>query len=288
VKARIAAIVQARMGSARLPGKVLMDIAGAPMLDRVLDRTSRATLLDEVVVATTSEPADDELSDYCRTRSWPCFRGSQFDVLDRYLQTARAARADIIVRVTADCPLIDGRLVDEVIRTLFSGQPSPALDATAGINATYDFAANRLPPPWKRTYPIGLDVEVCTSAALERAWREAREPQQREHVMPYLYEGVELQPLPGGILAGSSPRGFRVAVLECPGDYGSHRWTVDTAQDLEFVRGVYDRLAGATEFAWTDVLALVESDPQLVKINAGIKHKSLRDVDERAAGNGSP
>jgi spore coat polysaccharide biosynthesis protein SpsF len=272
------------MGSARLPGKVLMDIAGATMLDRVLERTSRSTLLDEVLVATTTEPADDELSEYCRTRSWQCFRGSQFDVLDRYLQAARGATADIIVRVTADCPLIDGGLLDEAIRTLFSGQPSLALDAAAGIGATYDFAANRLPPPWKRTYPIGLDVEVCTFAALERAWREAREPQQREHVMPYLYEGVELQPSPSGILAGSSPRGFRVALLECPEDYGSYRWTVDTAEDLEFVRAVYGRLGVVTEFAWTDVLALVKSDPQLVKINAAIKHKSLRDVDERAAG----
>jgi spore coat polysaccharide biosynthesis protein SpsF len=286
VKSRIVAIVQARMGSARLPGKVLMDIAGATMLDRVLERTSRSRLLDDVLVATTTEPADDELSNHCAMRTWPCFRGSQFDVLDRYLRAAQAAKADVIVRVTADCPLIDFGLLDEVIRTLLAGAPQAAPEA-ADAGAAYDFAANRLPPPWKRTYPIGLDVEVCTYRSLERTWKEAREPQQREHVMPYMYEGIELQSWPNRIQGGNSPRGFRVAVLQCARDYGNYRWTVDTVEDLEFVRGVYGRLGGK-DFAWTDVLALLESDPHLMEINAAIKHKSLRDVDERAAGSGQP
>jgi spore coat polysaccharide biosynthesis protein SpsF len=288
VKPRIVAIVQARMGSARLPGKVLMDIAGATMLDRVLERTSRSALLDEVVVATTTERVDDELSDHCRKRSWRCFRGSQFDVLDRYLQAARAARADVIVRVTADCPLLDSQLLDEVVRKLLAGDAPAAPGATAGVETAYDFAANRLPPPWRRTYPIGLDVEVCTYGSLERAWQEATEPQQREHVMPYMYEGISLQALPGGTLTGRSPRGFRAAVLQCLTDFGDYRWTVDTADDLEFVRGVYGRLGGARDFGWNDVLALVESDPHLMDINAAVKHKGLRDVDERARGNRSP
>jgi spore coat polysaccharide biosynthesis protein SpsF len=288
VNPRIVAIVQARMGSARLPGKVLMDIAGATMLDRVLERTSRSALLDEVLVATTTERVDDELSDYCTGRGWRCFRGSQFDVLDRYLQAGRAAKADVVVRVTADCPLIDSRLLDEVIHKLLAGDAPAVPGATAAVGTAYDFAANRLPPPWKRTYPIGLDVEVCTYGSLERAWGEATEPQQREHVMPYMYEGVELQALQGGILKGTSPRGFRVAVLQCPTDLGDYRWTVDTAEDLTFVRGVYGRLGDAKDFGWNDVLALVESDPHLMAINAAVKHKSLRDVDERAAGNRRP
>jgi spore coat polysaccharide biosynthesis protein SpsF len=288
VKPRIVAIVQARMGSARLPGKVLMDIAGATMLDRVVERTSRSALLDEVLVATTTERIDDKLSDYCSKRAWRCFRGSQFDVLDRYFQSARAAKADIIVRVTADCPLIDSRLLDEVIRKLLSGDAPAAPDVTPAADTAYDFAANRLPPPWKRTYPIGLDVEVCTYGSLQRAWTEAEEPQQREHVMPYMYEGVELKALPSGMLTGTSPRGFRVAVLQWPTDFGDYRWTVDTVEDLEFVRGVYGRLGGARDFGWNDVLSLVQSDPHLRKINAAIKHKGLSDVDERAAGRRLP
>ena len=284
MKPRTVAIVQARMGSARLPGKVLMDIGGSAMLDRVLERTSRSTLLDEVLVATTTEAADDELSAYCRKRGWRCFRGSQFDVLDRYLKAARLAKAEVIVRVTGDCPLIDGGLVDEAIQTLLAGSADAARTPAADRPTAYDFVANRLPPPWTRTYPIGLDVEVCTVGSLERAWKEAAEPQQREHVMPYLYEDVELHSLPGHLLAGRSPRGFRIAVLQCEADYGTYRWTVDTAEDLEFVRRVYLQLGDSKEFTWADVLGLVQSVPDLMTINAAVRHKSLRDVDERAAG----
>jgi spore coat polysaccharide biosynthesis protein SpsF len=282
---RIIAIVQARMNSSRLPGKVLLEIRGEPMLRRVVQRTSRSAFVGQVLVATTTDATDDALYSYCTSHSLPCWRGSQYDVLDRYYQAAVASKAEIIVRITADCPLVDAELVDATIQTLLgdSGRISPG---SPGLRTDFDFAANRLPPPWRRTYPIGLDTEVCTFVALERAWREASEPAEREHVMPYMYQGVRLEPAGTQISVGTSQRGFRLALLDSADDYGMYRWTVDTAEDLEFVRQVYDYYGGRQDFSWREVLALVESHPTLMQINAGVKHKSLRDVDERARGDG--
>jgi len=256
------------MSSSRLPGKVLLDIAGQPMLARVVERTRRAQTVDEVLVATTTDASDDPVAELCEARGYACTRGSLLDVLDRYYQAARQFKADVVVRITADCPVIDPVLVDETIAQL----------SVVRGQGPVDFVANRLPPPWGRTYPIGLDTEVCTFTALERAWREADQPFQREHVMPYLYEGVSLQPasLPTCQLSvGVSPRGFRVALLNHDPDYGSQRWTVDTAEDLEFIRQVYARFDGRDDFSWRDVLALVQREPKLTAINAKVHHKTL-------------
>lgn len=282
MKPRILAIVQARMGSSRLPGKVMLDIMGEPMLGRVIDRTARSSLVDQVVVATTNDPSDDLLKAYCEARSVACWRGSQYDVLDRYYRAAEAHGADIVVRITADCPLIDAGLIDDVIHVLLGIVPRESLRWPEGTK--YDFAANRLPPPWKRTYPIGLDAEVCTFAALEKACKEATEPAQREHVMPYLYEGVVLEKASIRLSSGTSRNGFRVALLNWPHDYGAYRWTVDTAEDLEFVRQVHAHFAGRTDFSWRDMLRLVRSHPQLIEINAGVRHNTLGDIDARARG----
>ena len=249
---RTVAIIQGRMSSSRLPGKILLDIAGEPMLLRVVERARQARSVDPVVFATTVDPTDDPVETCCRKNGVPCFRGNLPDVLDRYYQAAKTYSADTIVRITADCPLLDPGLVDETV----------ALFNSTGA----DFAANRLPPPYHRTYPIGLDVEVCSFAALERAWKEASALHDREHVMPYLYE-VEGR--------------FKVAVLDNPVDHGSLRWTVDTAQDLELVRQVYARLAGNLEFTWLDVLAVFEREPGLADINARVEHRSMYDVDRR-------
>lgn len=191
-------------------------------------------------------------------------------MLDRYYQAARASRAEVVVRVTADCPVIDPGLIDATLNTLLENR--------------YDFAANRLPPPFRRTYPIGLDVEVCTFHVLEKAWQESRETFHREHVMPYIYEGVELSALSRQLSEGVSPRGFRIAVLNHTADFGDYRWTVDTPQDLEFMRQVYSRFNGRDDFSWKEVLDLVHDEPALMEINAGVKHKTLKDIDERAAG----
>ena len=259
------------MSSSRLPGKILADIAGQPMLQRVYIRTSRAGTVNETIFATTTDPSDDPVAEYCDFSGIPFTRGSLYDVLDRYYQAAKQARADIIVRVTADCPVIDPALIDDVINTLLDGE--------------YEFACNRLPPPWHRTYPIGLDVEACTFEVLETAWKEAKEPHHREHAMPYFYEGVELSALSRQLTVGVSPRGFRIALLNHTTDFGEYRWTVDTAQDLEFIRQVYSRFNGRDDFSWKDVLDLVHHEPELMKINAGVQHKTLKDIDDRTTGN---
>ena len=150
---RTIAIIQARMGSTRLPGKVLMDLAGAPLLARVVNRARRATRLDDVVVATTVEPRDTPIAQLCEARGWPCFRGSEADVLDRYYQAAKAFHADVVVRVTSDCPLIDPEVLDHLVEEFLDRQ------------STLDYAANFLPRP---SYPHGLDAEVMWFAVLER------------------------------------------------------------------------------------------------------------------------
>jgi len=241
------------MSSSRLPGKVLLDLAGQPMLARVVERARRARLVDQVVVATTSDPSDDPVEALCRERGYACYRGSLHDVLDRYYQAARQFQAETIVRLTADCPLIDPGLIDETVQAFYR----------EGV----DFACNRLPPPFPRTYPIGLDVEVVSFQALERAWSEATARHDREHVLPYLYE------MPGR---------FKIYQLQYTRDLSSLRWTVDTPQDLELARAIFAQFGGRDDFSWQEVYSLVERRPDLTRINAGVEHKTFKDVDERA------
>ena len=198
------AIIQARMGSSRLPGKVLMDLGGGTVLARVVRRLQRCRQISQIVVATTGEA--ERRSWRMRTSADFVFSGSEQDVLDRYYRAARANAAETVVRVTSDCPLIDPELVDETIR-VFKDEHA-------------DYASNVFP----RTYPRGLDTEVFTVAALDRAWREAREPHQREHVTPYLYE---------------HPQIFRLASLSGDVDHSHYRWTLDTQEDLELLRAIY-------------------------------------------------
>jgi len=246
------AIIQARMGSSRLPGKVLLDVAGEPMLVRVVERTQMAKSLDKVVVATTNDPSDDWIVDLCDERGYAFFRGSEYDVLDRYYQAARVYQASVIVRITADCPLIDPAVIDLTVGQFFEN----------GV----DFAANRLPPPWTRSYPIGLDTEVCSMDALERAWREADLPRHREHVMPYLYE---------------QEGRFQVLKVDHESDYGTLRWTVDTQEDLALVRKIFEHFGGRNTFSWLEVVDLFKDSPDLAEINAGVQHKSVYDLDDR-------
>ncbi len=249
---KIVCIIQARMGSSRLPGKVLKQICDHPMLAWVIKRASRSRLISSTIVATTSDPSDDMIESFCKSEGITCYRGSEFDVLDRYYQAALAEHAEIVVRLTADCPLIDAELVDATIKKLLEG------------NA--DFAANRLPPPYKRTYPIGLDTEAVTFNALETAWRCAEKPFEREHVMPYLYD---------------PQNNFKVIIIDSKKDHGNQRWTVDTPDDLEFIQQVTKKLGCRMEFGWKDVLRILEENPELSKINAHITHKSLNEVDHR-------
>ncbi len=263
------------MSSSRLPGKILADIAGQPMLQRVFVRTSRSASVSQTVFATTTDVSDDPVAEYCDFSGIPFTRGSLYDVLDRYYQTAKSVKADVVVRITADCPVIDPELIDKVVNTVISKQSS--------VNGEpFDFVCNRLPPPYHRTYPIGLDIEACTFKALEQAWKKAKEPQHREHVMPYFYEGVQLITDNRLLETGTSPRGYNIALLHHATDFGDYRWTVDTPEDLEFMRQVYAHFNGRDDFSWKEVLGLVHDNPDLAKINAGVQHKTLKDVDERA------
>jgi spore coat polysaccharide biosynthesis protein SpsF len=272
---RVIAIIQGRMSSSRLPGKILADIAGQPMLQRVFMRTSRSASVSQTIFATTTDPTDDPVAEYCDFSGIPFTRGSLYDVLDRYYQTAKQAQADVVVRITADCPVIDPALIDNVVNIVISEQSS--------VNGeTFDFVCNRLPPPYHRTYPIGLDIEACTFKALEQVWKKAKEPQHREHVMPYFYEGVKLITDNRLLHTGTSSRGYNIALLQHTTDFGDYRWTVDTPEDLEFMRQVYSRFDGRDDFLWKEVLDLVHDNPELMKINSGVQHKTLKDIDKRA------
>jgi len=261
-KPRIVTIIQARMASSRLPGKVMKEIDDKAMLMQVVDRASLSKLVDAVGVATTTDPSDDPIEGLCRANGCLVYRGSMFDVLDRFYRASQAFEADVIVRLTADCPLIDVEVLDRTISTF--------------LDSDVDFAANRLPPPWKRTYPIGLDTEVCSFAGLERTWNEAAQPYQREHVMPYFYDWTT----PGGLIGRQEGR-FRIQILDYEVDYGSLRWTVDTPQDLEVVRQIFIHFSGRQYFGWLEVLDLIQNHPELRLINVDVHHKTGFDVDDR-------
>lgn len=270
------AIIQARMSSSRLPGKVLLDIAGQPMLTCVIERTRKARTLEGILVATTVDTADDPIERLCVERDYPCYRGSSQDVLDRYYQAARACGAEVIVRITGDCPVIDSEVIDATVQEFFK-------DSGTG------FAATRLPPPWHRTIPIGLDVEVVSFASLERAWKEADQPFHREHVMPFFYEGappalddrgfVDSSPGTWYVSHGTSLRGFKVAVLNHDPDYGKLRWTVDTQDDLKLIREIYAHFPGREDFTWREILDLFARHPELREINSEVRHKDFRESE---------
>ncbi|HEY2990939.1 MAG TPA: aminotransferase class III-fold pyridoxal phosphate-dependent enzyme [Candidatus Binatia bacterium] len=237
--ARTVAIVQARMGASRFPGKVLAEIEGRPMLWRVVERARRSRLLDLVAVATSTNSADDAIAVFCAEAGIECFRGGETDVLDRYYQAAKTYGADPIVRITADCPLIDPEVADKVIQ--------------AQLRDGSDYATNTL----RSAYPDGLDVEVFSFAALERAWREATLAADREHVTSYF----------------RNSRGFRISDVSNGDDpaVGRFRWTVDHPSDLEFVRAVYARMRwfNGCGFGYRDVLRLLSEEPRLMALNEG-------------------
>jgi spore coat polysaccharide biosynthesis protein SpsF len=243
VKSKVVAIIQARMGSTRLPGKVLKDLSGQTVLARVVERLRRSRGIGELLVATTDRPADEAIVDECRRCSVPVWRGDQDDVLDRYYGAAQSVRAEIVVRITSDCPLIDPEITDKTV--------------AAFLEAHADYASNGL----QRTYPRGLDTEVMTFDALARAWAQARNTYEREHVTPYIYQ---------------HPDEFRLLSVTGETDYSSHRWTLDTPEDLAFLQAVYSRMKDIEQFSWRDVLKMLEHAPDLLELNRFVVQKSLQ------------
>lgn len=238
------AIVQARMGSTRLPGKVLRDLAGKPMLVRDIERIQRASAVDDIIIATTTKPEDDPIVSLCRDIGVNVFRGSENDVLDRYYQAAREYCVKIVVRITSDCPLIEPSVVDRLIREFLSGEPK------------IDYVSNVFP---LRTFPRGLDTEVISFSALERCWKEESNPAYREHVTPYIHH---------------NPNIFRIHEVNHTEDLSTMRWTVDTPEDFELVTQVYKYL-GDAPFSWEDILDLLKQHPELSKINKDIVQKAI-------------
>lgn len=239
---RIIAIVQARMSSTRLPGKVLKPLLGQPMLLHVVERLRRSRHLNRVVIATTIEPSDHPLLEFCQQHSLDCFRGDLQDVLDRYYQCAREFAAEVIVRITSDCPLIDPGEMDRLVEYYLQ---HPKLDYLSNCNPT-------------RTLPRGLDAELFPFSALERAWKEDGNPAWREHVTPYLYR---------------AEAGFRRDCLSVEPDCSMHRWTVDTPEDFALIERIYQHF-GHNQMSWREVLEVVQQQhPDWTELNRHIEQK---------------
>ena len=234
---KIVAIIQARMSSTRLPGKVLKDICGKPMLWHIHNRLRHAKLVDQVVIATSNRKSDVPIVRFAEENEIPCYAGSELDLLDRWNKAIKKFKADAVVRVTGDCPLADPTIVDKVVKYYLEKGP-------------FDFVSNSRP---KATYPDGLDVEIYAAKALEKAWKEIRDPFLREWGSANFFE---------------HPEKYSLANLENNEDLSHMRWTVDYQDDLDFVREIYRRLYRQDSiFLMEDILNLLNKYPELMKIN---------------------
>ena len=238
-------IVQARMTSTRLPGKVLMEVRGKSLLEYQIERLRQVRLADELVIATTTNDTDQPIVELCERLGAAYYRGSEEDVLSRYYEAATQSGADVVVRVTSDCPLIDPGVMDEVIALYINNRDK------------YDYVSNTL----ERTYPRGLDTEVFSMAALEKAYNEAREQPEREHVTLFIYR---------------RPEQFPLANSSSATDYSYHRWTVDTPEDFALIKRIFMGLYPVnSRFTWLEVLDLLKEHPEWIEINAAVKQKEV-------------
>ena len=235
----IGCIVQARMGSSRLPGKAMMEIDDKNrVIDCVVEQLKHCNLLDEIVIATTILQEDDIIEDYVRKKHIQCFRGSALDVLDRHYQCAKHFSFSIIVRITSDNPLVDPEIIDKIV-TLFK-------------TSDYDYISNEQPP----TFPLGYDVEVFSFSALETAWKNAKLPSEREHVTPYFYKNKEI---------------FKQINFGNTIDVSSIRCTLDTNDDYSLIKKIMHKI-NHRPILLNDVLKLFEKEPELSQINKYVKH----------------
>ncbi len=241
----IVCIIQARMGSTRLPGKVLLDLEGKAVLLRVIDRVLESKKINQIVIATTTNPNDQKIVDLVKNYNprVSVFRGSEEDVLDRYYQAAKEAKADVIARITSDCSLIDSEVIDKVVNAFLEEKDA-------------DYSANVL---GKRTYPRGLDVEVFSFKALEKIWQKARDEEDREHVTLYLRKNPNL---------------FKCQNVTNDIDYSYHRWTLDEEADYKLIKIIYQELYHKNpNFKMREIIKLFEKNPELIKINQDVEQK---------------
>lgn len=236
---RTLTVVQARSSSTRLPGKIFLPLAGEPLLVRMIERVRAAKLVGEVVVASTTDAVDDEIEELCRANGIPCYRGHPSDLLDRHYRCALANRADIVLKIPSDCPLVDPSVIDRVIDQYLSNEA--------------DYVSNLHPP----SYPDGQDVEVMSFTALETAWSEAEQDFEREHTTPYLWE---------------RPERFRIlnVVWGTGQDLSmTHRLTIDYPEDYELIQRVYQELYARDRiFGLNEIMALFAAEPALLQLNA--------------------
>lgn len=235
----IAGIIQARTGSTRLPNKIIKDIAGKPLFEHIIDRVRLSRLIDKIIIATTTKERDKIILEMAQRWGIESYAGSEDDVLDRFYQAAKIYGVETIVRITPDDPFKDPEIIDKVVGYYLGHQGS------------VDYVSNTIKP----TYPEGLDVEVFSIGALEKAWKEAKKTSEREHVTPYIWNHPEI---------------FRLANIENGEDLSHLRWTLDTEADLKFTRGIYARLYHGQVFLMKDILALLHAEPELSRINEGV------------------
>jgi spore coat polysaccharide biosynthesis protein SpsF len=245
MKTKTVAVIQARMGSTRLPGKVLMPMLERPLLYYIVERLKRVISIDQIVIATSEYSKDDAIEAFCRSNRLMVFRGSEEDVLDRFYTAAKFARADVVIRITADCPLIDPVLIQRLIRC-FEKSKADYYSLGTGAPAAHKNNAMR--------YPDGLDTEIFTMHALTDAWLNATEGMHREHVTPYIWK---------------NDTKFRIGMLMCDeGDFSNYRWTVDNVEDYRLIRWIYEELYdGNPSFGMHEVLDLLHSNPSMMQVN---------------------
>lgn len=242
----IVIIVQARMGSTRLPGKIIKEVLGTPLLIHQYRRLSASVLANEIVIATTENTNDIEIENLCNQYSIPSFRGSENDVLKRYYDAAKYFKADVIVRVNSDCPLIDPKVVDYVISSFLSSKDK------------VDYASNIL----EETYPLGMHVEVFSKQALENAFLMAKDIDEREHVTPFIYRNPSL---------------FKLLSIRNDRDLSNHRWTIDYEEDLEFFTKVFEKvIKHNAAIDMNQLVFFLEANKKVMKINS--MHKKQQNL----------
>ncbi|EKS4342911.1 glycosyltransferase family protein [Clostridium botulinum] len=243
---KVVCIVQARVGSTRLPGKVLKKICGKTVLEHDIDRLRRVKNIDEIVIATTTLEKDNEIVKECEILDVKYFRGAEDDVLSRYYYAAKENDADIVVRVTSDCPLIDPEVSENIIQCYIDNK------------SKYDYISNTI----DRTYPRGLDTEVFGFKVLEMAFKEAVSLRDKEHVTPYIW---------------NNPQIFKLAQYKNRKDYSHLRWTLDTEEDFELINKIYNLLYPSmnSKFKFTNILNIYRDYPELYEINKEIIQKHI-------------